>query len=159
MNFENVEQEQRVLEPWLSVIGMITVFWSPVERYIDQCVSMLYESEPNRAKKKPLTLGHKLNFLQIELPKQGFVSEDINSLIDLTKSTVQIRDVCVHGVIDSFDNNELKIGKVQGKAEKYTIEMFTLTSERLHRSGTNLMRLNKYWGNISTELSKRLKDS
>ncbi|EOX4834258.1 hypothetical protein ACG9VV_003821 [Vibrio alginolyticus] len=154
---DNIEQDQQVLEPWLSVIGMITVFWSPVERYIDQCVSMLYES--GKGRKKPLTLSHKLSFLKTELPKIGFASEEIESWIHQTKSTVQIRDVCVHGVIDSFDNNQLKIGKVQGKAEKYTIEMFTLTSERLHHSATNLKRLNKYWGNISTELSKDLKDS
>ncbi|HAS6906025.1 hypothetical protein [Vibrio parahaemolyticus] len=157
MNLDNIEQEQQVLEPWLSVIGMITVFWSPVERYIDQCVSMLYEA--GKCKKKPLTLGHKLNYVQPELTKLGFDPEDIESLVRLTKNTVQIRDICVHGVIDSFDCNELKIGKIQGKAEKHTIEMFTLTSQRLHLSATNLMRLNKYWHNISTELSKRLNHS
>lgn len=154
---DNIEREQQVLEPWLSVIGMITVFWSPVERYIDQCVSMLYES--GKGKKKPLTLSHKLNYVQLELTKLGFDPEDIGSLVCLTKNTVQIRDICVHGVIDSFDCNELKIGKIQGKAKKHTIEMFTLTSERLHLSATNLMHLNKYWHNISTELSKRLNHS
>ncbi|WP_295891582.1 hypothetical protein [uncultured Vibrio sp.] len=157
MNLDNNEHDQTILEPWLSVIGMITVFWSPIERYVDQCVSMLYES--GKVKKKPLTLTHKLAYIQRELIKFDFVDKDIESLVTSTKSTVQIRDICVHGVVESFNSNELKIGKVQGKAEKYTIEMFTLTSERLHESAQNLMRLNKYWHSVSLEIHKQLKNS
>jgi hypothetical protein len=41
--------EQKLLEPWLTVIGMLTVFWSPVEREIDRCVYLLYE-EPDAKK-------------------------------------------------------------------------------------------------------------
>ena len=152
-----MNSEQEILQPWLTVIGTLTVFWSPIERYIDQCVSILYES--GKGKKKPLTLSHKLEFIRKELTALSFVEEDLMSLINVTKSTVQIRDVCVHGVIDSFDTNELKIGKVQGRAEKYAIEMFTITSERLNKSANNLMFLNDHWGSLAKKLNERLKHS
>jgi len=157
MNSEQTINEQELLQPWLTVIGMLTVFWSPIERYVDQCVSILFES--GKGKKKPLTLSHKLDFIQKELTELGFVADDLISLIKVTKSTVQIRDVCVHGVIDSFDSNELKIGKVQGKAKKYAIEIFTITSERLNKSANNLMLLNDHWGSLVESLNERLKHS
>ena len=93
MNSEQRINEQELLQPWLTVIGMLTVFWSPIERYVDQCVSILFES--GKGKKKPLTLSHKLNFIQKELTVLGFAEDDLISLIKVTKSTVQIRDVCV----------------------------------------------------------------
>ncbi|OEE10651.1 hypothetical protein [Aliivibrio fischeri] len=148
------QNEQRLLEPWLTVIGLLTVFWSPIERYVDECVSLLYEA--GKGKKKPLTLSHKLTFIQKELLILGFPASNIESLFSATKSTVQIRDVCVHGVIDSFDENELKISKVQGKTEKYTVEIFTLTSERLNKSANNLMQLNEHWNLLVSEVHKRL---
>jgi hypothetical protein len=157
MNSDQKINEQELLQPWLTVIGMLTVFWSPIERYVDQCVSILFES--GKGNNKPLTLYHKLDFIRKELTILGSAENDLISLIKTTKSTVQIRDVCVHGVIDSFDSNELKIGKVQGRSEKYAIEMFTITSERLNTSANNLMLLNDHWGSLVQNLSERLKYS
>lgn len=31
-------QDQQLLTSWFAVIGMVTMYWSPVERSIDQCV-------------------------------------------------------------------------------------------------------------------------
>ncbi|MCG9728850.1 hypothetical protein L1D44_03130 [Shewanella sp. Isolate13] len=157
MSSEQTINEQEILQSWLTVIVMLTVFWSPIERYVDQCVSILFEF--GKGKKKPLTLSHKLGFIQKELTELDFTDDDLISLIKATKSTVQIRDICVHVVIDSFDSNELKISKVQGKAEKYAIEMFTITSERLNKSANNLMRLNAHWGALVENLNERLKCS
>jgi len=157
MNSDQTINEQELLQPWLTVIGMLTVFWSPIERYVDQCVSILFES--GKGTKKPMTLSHKLDFIQRELTVLCFTENELISLIKVTKSTVQIRDVCVHGVIESFDSNELKIGKVQGKSEKYSIEIFTITSERLNKSANNLMLLNDHWSSLVVNLSKRLKYS
>ncbi|HCE3035045.1 TPA: hypothetical protein NG287_002324 [Vibrio parahaemolyticus] len=150
MNSNSSLQDQELLQPWLTVIGMLTVFWSPIERYVDQCVSILFES--GTSNKKPMTLSHKLAYIHRELPSLGFNEVELSELIAVTKSTVQIRDVCVHGVIDSFDANELKIGKVQGRADKYSIEMFTLTSERLNKSANNLMLLNEHWRSLAENI-------
>lgn len=147
MNSDSSIQEQELLQPWLTVIGMLTVFWSPIERCVDQCVSIIFESGTGD-RKKPMTLSHKLAYIHKVLPSRGFNEVELAELLKVTKSTVQIRDVCVHGVIDSFDANELRIGKAQGRADKYSIEMFTLTSERLNKSANNLMLLNEQWRSL-----------
>lgn len=157
MNSElEINDNQEMLEPWLTVIGMLTVFWSPIERYIDQCVSLLSDSENN--KKKPLTLNRKLSYIQRNLAISTCSGMDLDALIKVTKSTVQIRDVCVHGVIESFDSKELVIGKVQGKASKYTIEMFTITHDRLNSSAQNLMYLNEQWEMLVTVSNSQIKN-
>jgi hypothetical protein len=142
--------EQKLLEPWLTVIEMLTVFWSPVEREIDRCVYLLYE-EPD-AKKKPLTLRRKLDYIQRNLPPILYSKAELDALIKATKETVQIRDVCVHGVIESYDINELIIGKIQGKELSHTIEVFTITSERLKISTESISRLVEHWSYIAKKL-------
>ncbi|MBA6410244.1 hypothetical protein H4J63_13115 [Pseudoalteromonas sp. 5Ae-yellow] len=149
MNIESeFKDSPEQLEPWLTVIGMLTVLWSPVERYIDQCVSLLHEDK--NVKNKYLSLNRKLTFIFNNHSRIDLSEADIMDLINLTKNTVQIRDVCVHGVIESYDSEEITIGKVQGKESKHTVEMFTITHERLNYYANNLMHLNKKWKTVVT---------
>lgn len=147
----SLEDNQKLLEPWLSVIGLLTVMWSPVERKIDECV-VLIASKKN--KKKPLTLSHKLNYIRDNLPENLSSIKDINELIRVTKGTAQVRDVCVHGVIENYDNEQMIIGKVEGKSKDYTIETFTFDKKRLNSAGHNLVYLNETWERLFNELYK-----
>ena len=58
--YTNNEQD-KLLISWLSVIGAITLFWSPIERSIDQIVYTLHKNQDvSQKKKKPMTLNSKL---------------------------------------------------------------------------------------------------
>lgn len=152
MNLD-ISEEQKLLEPWLSVIGLLTVMWTPIERKIDECVFLLSSSKGNG--KKPLSLNRKLNYIKESLPPLMVCNLDIDEIIQLTKGTAQVRDVCVHGVIDSYDDNKMVIGKVQGKSNDYCIEMFTYDQARLFSAGNNLNVLYEVWENICSNLSTR----
>ena len=49
--YTNNEQD-KLLISWLSVIGAITLFWSPIERSIDQIVYTLHKNQDVSQKKK-----------------------------------------------------------------------------------------------------------
>jgi hypothetical protein len=151
----SVEDNQKLLEPWLAVIGLVTVMWSPVERKIDECV-VLIASKKN--KKKPFTLSHKLNYIHDNSPENLTSTLDVIELIRVTKETAQVRDVCVHGVIESYDNEQMVIGKVEGKSQEYKIEMFTFDKKRLNSAGNNLTYLNQSWEMLLDELYTALKN-
>ncbi|QRV23532.1 hypothetical protein [Marinomonas foliarum] len=152
MNLD-ISEKQKLLEPWLSVIGLLTVMWTPIERKIDKCVFLLLSSKGNG--KQPLSLNRKLDYIKQSLSQSMVCNLDIDEIIQLTKGTAQVRDVCVHGVIDSYDDNKMVIGKVQGKSNDFHIEMFTYDQARLFSAGNNLNVLYEIWEKICTDLSAR----
>ena len=145
----NTTEQENLLTSWLAVIGAITLFWSPIERQIDQIVHALYKSHK---KKKPHTLRHKLDYIKSLTPIDVIRENDLENLIDLTKRTVQIRDVCVHGMLQKFDENSMTIGKVQGKSEEHLIEVFTIDRNRLDKSAENMLLLNQRWSELATSV-------
>lgn len=150
MNSDLLEN-QKILEPWLSVIGLLTVMWTPIERKIDECEFLLSRSK--RDDKKRLSLNRKLDYIKRNLPQSMVCSLEIDEIIQLTKSTAQVRDVCVHGVIESYDKNKMIIGKVQGKSNYFHIEKFTYDRAKLYSAGNNLNVLYEIWEKICTNFS------
>ncbi|HCH6458238.1 TPA: hypothetical protein NK381_004621 [Vibrio parahaemolyticus] len=148
----DILKKQKQLEPWLTVIGLLTVMWTPIERRIDECVFLLSLTDND---KKPLSLNRKLDFIKRNLPQSIECNPSIDEIINLTKGTAQIRDVCVHGVIESYDDDLMVIGKVQGKSNDFHIEMFTYDQARLFSAGNNLNVLHEIWEKLSTGLSAR----
>ncbi|EHA1101216.1 hypothetical protein FG314_24860 [Vibrio alginolyticus] len=146
----DILKQQKQLEPWLTVIGLLTVMWTPIERRIDECVFLLSSKDNNR---KPLNLSGKLEFIKRNLPESIECNPSMDEIINLTKGTAQIRDVCVHGVIESYDDDLMVIGKVQGKSKDFHIEMFTYDQSRLFSAGNNLTFLHEIWEKLSTDLS------
>lgn len=149
-DLESMDDDQELLEPWLTVIGMITMLWSPAERSIDQCVHLIYTiNDMSSSKKKPTRLGSKIDTIKRYTPSSIASLEDIESLEKITKSAVQIRDVFVHGVIESYDKEKMIVSKVNGRTPDHLLEKFTVDSERLNRSAQNLEFIKKKWGDIA----------
>ena len=150
-----LDKDQELLFTWLTTIGMLTMYWTPVERFIDQCVHLLYENiQKSGGRKKPGSLGRKLEYITAHLSENIVPKDDLINIVSLTKSTVKIRDVFVHGVLESYDENEIVIGKIEGKKEEHHIEMFTVDLNRLNRSAQNLNNLVEIWRDISHALLK-----
>lgn len=144
----NREQEE-LLTSWLSVIGAITLFWSPIERSIDQIVNTLYK---RHNAKKPLTLTRKMTYIKSHISNDLYPENDLENLINLTKKTVKIRDVCVHGMLQEFDKDSMKIDKVQGKSKDHLIEVFTIDRNRLDISANNMTLLSQKWGKLAKSI-------
>ena len=156
MNALPPEEDHQLLTSWLAIIGMLTMYWSPVERHIDQCVHFLYRQQATpRKAKKPTRLGAKLDFIKSNMPTEIIDAQELESLTTLTKTTVQIRDVFVHGVLNSYDQQQIEIGKIDGRKEEHLIENFTIDRNRLDRSANALSVLQKQWGSIASALLKR----
>lgn len=102
-----------------------------------------------------MRLAGKFDFISNKLPDQLAKQYKIESIIKLTKNTVQIRDVCAHGVLEFYDKNEIKIGKVVGKDKEHKIEIFIIDRERLNKSAENLIALSKKWNEIVSTLSQK----
>ena len=151
----NKEQENLLIS-WLSVIGAITLFWSPIERSIDQIVNILYKNwDKSDKNKKPMTLGQKLNYIKSFIEADVISKNELESLIILTKQTVKIRDVCVHGMLQEFDENSIKIGKVQGKNEEHLIELFTIDRTRLDKSANQMTVLSQDWAKLAETIYQK----
>lgn len=144
-------QDYQLLTSWLAVIGMITMYWSPVERSIDQCVHFLYQ-ENQTEKSKPTRLNSKLEFIKKHMPEIIIGSNALVELAISTKQTVQIRDVLVHGTINSYDQRKIKISKINGKTSDHLIEIFPIDRSRLDKSAQALSYLDENWGNLATAL-------
>lgn len=145
------EESNQTLVSWLTVIGMLTMFWSPVERQIDQCVHLLHKSSSKS--RKPTRLGGKLDFVhRAQIPANIIGQQELEALIDSTKRTVQIRDVCVHGVLSAYDDEKMEIGKVKGTGDEHVIEVFTIDRARLNHSASALSGLSKQWGRLASAL-------
>lgn len=129
------------------------MFWSPTERYIDHCVHLIYTTNNlSDGKKKPTRLGSKIDFIQKHIPDSIF--DDMETLKIITKSSVQLRDVLVHGVLESYNEKEIIVSKVNGRSKDHHLEMFTIDSERLNKSSQNLKYINQQWGSIANALFK-----
>lgn len=146
-------ENQQLLLSWLAVIGAVTMFWAPVERYIDQSTHLTYEriKKNHRSRKKPLTLSEKLKFIR-EHNHQEF---DIEKLSVKTLSASKARNICVHGCIDYYDESKIRIGKTDGRQPNHTIEIFTFDRARLEKIATELTALQDAWEEISLTLIKR----
>lgn len=64
------DQDQQLLTSWLAVIGMVTMYWSPVERSIDQCVFFCIK-DPIKKNQNQLGLMENLNSLINTCPIQS----------------------------------------------------------------------------------------
>lgn len=146
------DENHQLLTSWLAVIGMLTLYWSPVERRIDQCVHLLQSALPTPRKKKPTRLGSKLDFIKDNMPLKIITPQELDSLTEQTKATVQIRDVCVHGVLKSFDVQTIEISKIDGRKDEHVIEVFTIDRDRLNRSADALSFLQEKWGAVASAL-------
>jgi hypothetical protein len=151
------DEDLQVLTSWLAVIGMLTMYWSPVERYIDQCVHVLHgqQATPKKAN-KPTRLGTKLDFIKSNIPTVIIDVQELDRLITMTKTTVQIRDLCVHGMLKSYDQQKIEIGKVDSRRTEHLIEIFTIDRNRLDRSAKALSVLQQQWGSIASALHKTM---
>lgn len=149
------DDEHQILTSWLAVIGMLTMDWSPVERHIDQCVHFLHGRQATQSKaNKPTRLGSKLEFIKSNIPTEIIDAQELDRLMTLTKTTVRIRDVCVHGVLKSYDQQKIVIDKIDGRKNTHLIEYFTIDSNRLDRSAKALSVLQQQWGSIASALLK-----
>lgn len=148
----SLEENKEMLEPWLCVIGLITVMWSSVERKIDECVVIIKSTKSNG--KKLMKLADKLNYIKENLPKDISCISDLDEIIRLTKGTSQVRDICVHGVIENYDADKMSIGKVQGRSEDYHVEMYTFDKNQLSLAGNNLNYVFETWELIASDLHK-----
>lgn len=156
---ERIEsQDYPLLTSWLAVIGMITMYWSPVERSIDQCVHFLHLKKQIE-KSKPTRLNGKLEFIKKHMPETIVAADALVELSASTKQTVQIRDVLVHGIINSYDEQKIEIGKINGKSGDHLIEIFTIDKNRLDKSAQVLSYLGENWGKLATALLHHAKNA
>lgn len=146
-----LNNDEQLLSQWLAIIGMITMFWAPVERNIDQCTHIIYTvlGIKSGRKKKPLSLSEKIKFIKENYPPDIFSSASIDKLCQSTLSTSKIRDIFVHGLIHEFSESEIKISKIDGKQPEHLIEVFTFDFARLERSASNLKLIQKEWAELS----------
>lgn len=164
MIYKNTETEHieshdyPLLTSWLAVIGMITVYWSPVERSIDQCVHFLHQKK-QIGKSKPTRLNGKLEFIKKHMPETILAADALVKLSASTKQTVQIRNVLVHGIINSYDEQKIEIGKINGKSGDHLIEIFTIDKIRLDKSAQALSYLGENWGKLATTLLHHAKNA
>lgn len=157
MSTSSTADEQQLLTSWLAIIGLLTMYWSPVERHIDQCVHFLHlQLVTSKKPKKPTRLGGKLDFIRSNMPDEIIDAQELEKLTTLTTTTVQIRDVCVHGVLNSYDQEKIEIGKVNGRVDKHVIEIFTIDRNRLDQSAKALSTLHQQWGSIASSLLKKV---
>lgn len=153
MNAPTSAADEQLLMSWLAVIGMLTMYWSPVERHIDQCVHLLHQQLITHKKpKKPSRLGSKLDFIKSNMPIGIIGTKELEKLTKLTKTTAKIRDVCVHGVLNSYDQEKIEIGKIDGRSVEHAIENFTIDRNRLDRSAKALSVLQHEWASIAWSL-------
>lgn len=150
-NITSLNNDEQLLSQWLAIIGMITMFWSPVERNIDQCTHIIYSvlGKKSGRNKKPLRLSEKIEFIRENSPKNIFNSKSIEKLCESTLSTSKVRDIFVHGLIHEFNENEIKITKIDGKRSEHLIEIFTFDFARLEKSAYNLKLIQKEWADLS----------
>lgn len=150
------EDEDQLLISWLAMIGMLTMYWTPVERHIDQCVHLLHLRSVDREnKKKPTRLGSKLEFIRNNLPAALMDAQELKNLVRQTNLTVKIRDVLVHGVLNAYDQERIEVGKVKGRTDEHLIENFTIDRSRLERSVKALSSLQEQWHSIAWILTER----
>jgi hypothetical protein len=142
---------------WLSLIGFLTMYWSPVERSIDQCVHLIYTQFDGKTilGKKPKHLDMKLKFIMDgynKIPALGNNQKNISELISITKPVSEKRHIFVHGVIEEWSNNQITISKIKHD-EQHLKEMFTVDILKIQSLVSNLSGLAKRWNAIASTLT------
>ncbi|MFP8967734.1 hypothetical protein ACKC9G_14215 [Pokkaliibacter sp. CJK22405] len=137
--------EIKLAESWLSSIGFTVVRWSEVERLIDQCLHLI--AKGNNTQKKPTRLNGKLEYIERHLNERlpSFMGHE---LIMKTKAASQLRDVFVHGIVEGFDNEVIRMSKIQGKEKDYVREVFEVNIVRLNNSQENIDYLIGGWSDV-----------
>jgi hypothetical protein len=150
------EEQEQTLKPWLASIGLIIMYWSPIERHIDQCSSIIYnELGGNKIKKnKPRPLESKLEFIKkchskIDVLKTNL--DHVEKLIIITKKVTFIRDLFVHGCVESYTKDKLEISKIK-RTNLHEIEIFTVDPSRLNNSVSLLEQLKPKWEVLALNL-------
>ena len=142
-----------ILNSWFAVIGMIIMYWSPAERFIDQIVHTLYKTNNSSSKrKKPTRLGSKIEYIEHNMPDGLICSTYLNKLGIRTKATAITRDIFVHGLIDSYSKDEIVITKVDGKDLEHVTEKFTYNFNKLNDAAMNIEIVRKEWAAIALKL-------
>ena len=128
------------------------MYWSPVERSIDQCLHLVY-SQFNGKKligKKPVQLQQKLDYIlrcHNEIPALINNKEHIANLVLITKPVAEKRNIFVHGLIEEWSSNQIKISKIKRDGE-HLKEIFTINIQMLESNVSNLSELSNRWGAI-----------
>lgn len=143
-----------ILNSWFAVIGMITMFWSPAERFIDQILHIVHKSNDLIGKsKKPTRLGSKIEYIKNNLPSGLICNTHLTELAIKTRAAVVVRDVFVHGLIDSYNRDEIVITKVDGRAPSHEVQKFTYDFKSLNDAAMNLEVIRKEWAELALKLS------
>ena len=153
MNALSFKDEDQLLISWLAMIGMLTMYWTPVERHIDQCVHLLrlrFGDKKNRNQR-----FSKLEYIENNLPATLMGAQELRNLVRQTKLTMKTRNVLVHGVLNAYDQERIEVGKVNGQADEHLIENFTIDRNRLERSVKALSSLQEQWHSIAWALTER----
>ena len=148
------KNDEVLLTSWLSVIGLIVMQWSGVERAIDQCLHLLQQRSPIK-NKKPTRLGSKLEIIARDMPSQAISPADFDSLRNRTKKTVRIRDILVHGMLISYDKTQMTLGKTTGISEVHAIEEFVIDGSVLDKSLQELIDISDQWSSIVFSLIEK----
>lgn len=105
-----------------------------------------------------MRLGTKLDFIRCNMPPEIADQKKLGLLVNMTKSTVKIRDVCVHGVLKSYDHSKIEIDKIDGTKDGHHIENFTIDRDRLENSAKALSVLQEGWSSIASALYEHTKN-
>lgn len=153
------EQDPLLIE-WLAVIGFVIMFWAPIERSIDQCVYTTYRHQKNKSAnpKRPIHLSQKLVFLEkhsIESP----ILRGCFKLIEPTKHIAKLRDIFVHGVIETWTQTEITISKIR-KPDfdgEYIREKFSISLLDLNSATSTATVLSDCWHGIYCQLREEVR--
>lgn len=152
----STEEEQELIASWFTVIGMLTMFWTPAERFVDQCVHMLYSIKGlSENKKKPFKLGQKLQEISRHIPASIISAKEFDDLVNQTKEVAKTRNILVHGNIESFDNDQMVISKVDSNSKQHLLVNHTFNFKRLNQPAQELETIREKWGHLANELLKQ----
>ena len=154
MNSYFEDEEHQLLCAWLAVIGFIVTTWSSVEISIDQSIHLIGHWSKEKGKGKPTRLNGKLDFIKKNMPEEIINDSKLEYLTSATKKVSQVRDVCVHGIIETFDQQEMQMSKVQGRSAEHSSEIFTFNKKHLDLTAKNLFALSTEWSVLVTNILK-----
>lgn len=142
---------------WLPLIGCLTIYWTPVERSIDQCVHLIHThwgGDSICPKKPKISLVRKMEFLEKchdKIPALKNNADHVKKLIEATEYVSEIRNVLVHGLIVSWTSNEIKIGKLKAD-DKFIVEIYAIDFAKIKSSVSILDGLASRWDIIAALL-------
>ena len=147
---------------WCAVIGFFTVSWSPIERSIDQCFHMLRDLQKANSGgcAKTNQRAKKIEFIKQSLeilPDFGHLLENYPDLISKTDEIAEIRNILIHGLIESWTCSGITISKIQKSNEEHLREIFHFSMPQLASVQPTFTAVSDQWNEISEEL--RLKNT